>query len=143
MTKLGPAYDRADGLDLAVGDVDAEHADQAAVGCEDERSRLAVDLGRPDRPLHVPQLVANRSQKPGNVLAADDGPAPGWPDSAVVTVHLDVGGQQVEEAAHLAISHRGKEALGQLVACTRRHIEPRPPGLEMLPSPAGQLAAGG
>jgi hypothetical protein len=116
VAKLVGVDDRTDGLDAAVGDVDGQHPEEAAVGAGGEEAGVAVDLGRAALDAGGPAAAGQTDQEPGDPLGAVDGGGEGGGLAAPVAVEDGVGGQQADQALGVALVDGGEEAGGQLLA---------------------------
>jgi hypothetical protein len=90
--------DRAHGLDDAVYDVERDHVDEAALGVEEERARLPVDLGGPAAHAESLHLPAQAEEEPADAVLPVDRARPRGRPPAPVAVDDDVRGEQADEA---------------------------------------------
>jgi hypothetical protein len=70
VSQLVGVDDRADGLDLAVGDVEDDHSRQPALSVEQQRTRLAVDLGAAHGQAEAGSGAQPRVERPSHPRAA-------------------------------------------------------------------------
>src|SRR5215471_17134722 len=135
--------DGPDGLDSAIGDVEADHVDQSALWVEELGSRMAVDhdqFGLGAQPLSLPEPGF---EHPGNVVAAVDRAVYAGALGPAVAVEDGVIGEQSNEPVHVASLAGGEELFGKPVALLARGLEA---GLVIVDAPAGaagQLTAAG
>jgi len=106
----------ADRLDLAVGDVEREHAGHPAFCVVDHRAWLAVDHGRHGVRALLADAAEQPEEEPGDPVRPVHGLAPGLALAAAVADHDDVGGQEVQQAVEVAAVDCVEEPAGHLVA---------------------------
>ena len=70
---LSGVDDRVDRLDAAVGDVEGQHPQEAAVAVGGEQAGVAVDLGRADPHAGDPAAAGQADQEAGDPLGPVDG----------------------------------------------------------------------
>ena len=88
----------------------------APVRVVEHRARLAVDLVQLHRDAQPRSCAARAPRQAADAVAADDRARPGRTLAAAVAVHDDIGGEQLDQAVHVAVVDGLEEALGELVA---------------------------
>src|SRR5918997_5444299 len=132
--------DRADRLDLAVGDIEREDTDQPPVGIEELGPGLTVHV-------HAAKLDADANRDPPPVAKHLDDldPAKGGTldrgsEPAPIAVQLDVLREQSLERLELAVLGRSEEAVGEPLSKLGRGLEPGPALLDAPAGAGGELA---
>jgi hypothetical protein len=125
MAELLGIDDRADGLDEAIGDLDRNDIDQAAVRVEEHRARLAVYLGSPHAQAELPRLPADAGQELRDAVAAEDRARPRRGLAAAVAVDGCIGGDELDQALEVALADGRKEAVGERLALQLGGLEAR------------------
>src|SRR5215472_8010929 len=135
--------DGPDGLDSAIGDVEADHVDQPALWVEELGSGMAVDydqFGPDTQPSTLPEPGVEHS---GNVVAAVDRAVYASSLGPAVAVKDGVIGQQPNEPVHVASLAGGEELFGEPVALLTRGLEAGLVIVDAAAGAAGQLTAAG
>src|SRR5262249_61996352 len=106
--------------------VDRHHVHETAVGIEEHRARLAVDLHAADGDSELAGVAAEALEEAGDLLPSEDRVTPRRARAAAVAVHDRVGREQVDEPAHVAVLDGVEEPSGQAVTLLPRRLEARP-----------------
>src|SRR5918996_3018630 len=133
--------DRADRLDLAVGDIEGEDTDQPPVRIEELGPGLTVhvhaaklDAGDASRdPPPVAKHLGDLDPAEGGALDRGSEPAP-------IAVQLDVLREQSLERLELAVLGGSEEAVGEPLSKLDRGLEPGPALLDVPAGAGGELA---
>src|SRR5450755_3235841 len=141
VAQLVPADDRADGVHLAVGDIECDDGDQSAVGVEEERAGLTVDLRRAYHRPGRAGLPPKADEQSADAVAAGDRAPPRTPHAAAVTVDRDISRQHRDQAVQVAVADRREEPAGEFLALAARCLIPRALLADMLPGAARELTA--
>jgi hypothetical protein len=141
MAQLVRVGDRAHTLDPAVGDVEDRDAEQLALGVEEERARLAVDLLAARREATKAGEGAQApDQQARHLRAAVDGTWGCGYFAAAIAAEDDVVGEQLLQSVEVALLDGGEEAVRELLAPLARGLEARPPLLNVAAGSADELA---
>ena len=146
MPELVRVDDGPDHLDQAVGDVQYEHADHAALRVVDDRARLAVDPGQLAACAQLLTAAVQPEQESGDPVRSGQRGEQRLPLAAAVADHDDVGREQIEQAGQVAAARGGEEPAGHLVALRGRCLEAwlagaGPALVDVAPGPDEDLAA--
>src|SRR5919106_2596577 len=132
--------DRADRLDLAVGDIEGEDTDQPPVEIQ--------ELGPgPTVHVHAAKLDADANRDlppvakhPGDLDPAEGGALDRGSEPAPIAVQLDVLREQSLERLELAVLGGSEEAVGEPLSKLDRGLEPGPALLDVPAGAGGELA---
>ena len=116
MVQLVGVDDGPDRLNQAVGDVQDEHGDHAALAIVGDRTRLAVDPGWLGADAHLRGPSLQPEQELGHPFGSRQrlGQRPGL--AATVADHDHVRREQFEQGGHVAALGGGEEPAGHLLA---------------------------
>jgi hypothetical protein len=105
-----------DRLDQAVGDVQRDYAEHAALRVVGDRTRLAVDPGQLAVRAQLLAAAAQPEQEPGDPFGPDQRGEQRLALTAAVADHDHVGRQQLNQPGQVAAASGGEEPAGHLVA---------------------------
>jgi hypothetical protein len=131
----------ADGLDQAVGDVEGEDADHAALAVVGDGARLAVNHGRHAVGPLLPRPAEQSEDEPGDPFGPVHRLAQGLALAAAVADRDHIGRQDVEQCAEVPAVYRAEEAAGHLVSLLAGSVEPGLARVYVVPGPDGDLPA--
>lgn len=141
MVQLVGVDDGPDRLHQAVGDVQDEHVDHAALAIVGDRTRLAVDPGWLDADAHLRGPSMQAKQELGHPFGSRQrlGQRPGL--AATVADHDHVRREQFEQGGHVAALGGGEEPAGHLLALLAGGVEARLAVIDVMAGPDQDLAA--
>jgi len=105
-----------DRLDQAVGDVQRDYAEHAALCVVGDRAWLAVDPGQLAVRAQLLAAAAQPEQEPGDPFRPDQRGEQRLALTAAVADHDHVGRQQLNQPGQVAAASGGEEPAGHLVA---------------------------
>jgi hypothetical protein len=141
MAQLVGVDDGPDRLDQAVGDVQDEHVDHAALGVVGDPAGLAVHPGRLDVDAHLRGPAVQPEHEPDHLFGPGQrlGDRPGL--AAAVAHHDHIRGDQLEQAGHVAALGGGEEPAGDLILLLAGGLEARLALIDVAPGPDEDLTA--
>src|SRR6266699_5629395 len=141
MVQLVGVDDGPDRLHQAVGDVQYEYVDHAALAIVGDPARLAVDPGWLDVDAHLRGPAVQPEHEPDHLFGPDQrlGDRPGL--AAAVADHDHVRREQFEQAGHVAAFGGGEKPAGHLLALLAGGVEARLAVVDVVTGPGQDLAA--
>jgi hypothetical protein len=116
MPELVRVHHGPDCLNQAVGDVQRDHAEHAALCVVGDRARLAVDPGQLAVSAQLLAAAAQPDQEPGDPFRPGQRGEQRLALAAAVADHDHVGREQLKQPGQVAAARGGEEPAGHLVA---------------------------